>query len=76
MSFEVRFSSEAEEDLERLFEFLPERAETAQDFDRARAAIDAIRGAVKQLAVTPYSFRKAGRSATRRGLVIPFGATG
>lgn len=29
-----------------------------------------------QLAETPYSFRKAGKSPTRRELIIPFGATG
>jgi len=28
------------------------------------------------LAATPYSFRKAGKSPTRRELIIPFGATG
>jgi hypothetical protein len=28
------------------------------------------------LASTPYSFRKTGKSPTRRELIIPFGATG
>lgn len=77
MTFEVRFGIEAEEDLIRLFEFLLGRAETASDLDLARAAIDAIRAAVtNQLSVTPFSFRKAGKSPTRRELVIPFGVTG
>lgn len=77
MNFEVRFSLEAEEDLVRLFEFLLSKAETAEDLDRAQAAIDAIReAATKQLTVTPYSFRKSGRSPTRRELVVPFGGTG
>jgi len=77
MSFDVRFSVEARDDLNRLFEFLLERAGTVEDLDLAQAAIDAIRSAVlNQLAATPYSFRKAGKSPTRRELIIPFGATG
>jgi plasmid stabilization system protein ParE len=43
----------------------------------AQAAVDAIRSvALNQLAVSPFSFRKAGRSPTRRELIIPFGASG
>jgi plasmid stabilization system protein ParE len=77
MSFDVRFAEAAEEDLIRLFEFLLERAETTDDLDRAQHAIDAIRSAaLHHLASTPYSFRKTGRSPTRRELIIPFGATG
>ncbi|MEZ5606101.1 MAG: type II toxin-antitoxin system RelE/ParE family toxin [Burkholderiaceae bacterium] len=77
MSFDVRFSVEAEADLGRLFDFLLDRARTLEDLDLAQAAIDAIRVAAhKQLAVTPYSFRKIGHSPTRRELIIPFGATG
>jgi len=77
VTFDVRFSTAAEDDLERLFEFLLERAETAEDFDRAQSAIAAVRSAVvNQLAATPYSFRKAGKSSTRRELIIPFGSTG
>jgi plasmid stabilization system protein ParE len=77
VTFEVRFSASAEDDLARLFEFLLDRAKTVEDFDLAQEAIDAVRSAVTQrLAVTPYSFRKAGRSPTRRELIIPFGATG
>lgn len=77
MTFEVRFSITAEDDLARLFDFLLERAETAEDFDQAQRAIVAVRSAVmNQLSLTPYSFRKAGRSPTRRELIIPFGATG
>ena len=77
MTFEVRFSPSAEDDLDRLFDFLLDRAKTVEDLDLAQAAIDAVRSAVMhRLAVTPYSFRKAGRSSTRRELIIPFGATG
>lgn len=77
MTFEVRFSAAAEEDLERLFGFLLDTAQAVEDLDLAQAAIEAIRlAAHSQLAATPYSFRKAGKSPTRRELIIPFGATG
>jgi len=60
MTFIVRLSPTAETDLERLFDFLLERAETTEDLDHAQAAIDTIRAITQQqLAVTPYSFRKA-----------------
>jgi len=77
VSFIVQLSPTAEADLERLFEFLLERAETTEDRDHAQAAIDTIR-AIKQqqLAVTPYSFRKATQSPAQRELIIPFGRAG
>lgn len=77
MSFNVRFSAGADEDLGRLFDFLIDRAQTVEDLDLAQLAINAISTtAVAQLAITPFSFRKAGRSTSRRELIIPFGATG
>jgi plasmid stabilization system protein ParE len=77
VSFDVRFSAEAEEDLERLFDFLLESARSVEDLDVAQAAVDAIRSAaLGQLAVSPFSFRKAGRSPARRELIIPFGTSG
>jgi plasmid stabilization system protein ParE len=77
VSFDVRFSAEAEEDLERLFDFLLDSAKSIEDLDVAQAAVDAIRSAaLNQLAVSPFSFRKAGRSPTRRELIIPFGTSG
>ena len=77
MSFDVRFSEAAHDDLAHLFDFLLDRAETVEVLDLAQAAIEAIRSAaLNQLAATPYSFRKAGKSPTRRELIIPFGATG
>ena len=77
MTFDVRFSAAADADLGRLVDFLLDRAETVQDLDLAQAAIAAVRSAaLNQLAATPYSFRKAGKSPTRRELIIPFGATG
>jgi plasmid stabilization system protein ParE len=77
MRFTVELSPTAEVDLERLFEFLLVRTETAEDLDRAQAAIDAVRaGARDRLAVTPYSFRKAAQNPAQRELIIPFGGTG
>ncbi len=77
MSFDVLLTPTAESDLERLFDYLLERAETTEDLDRAQAAIDAIRAVMQQqLAITPYSFRKAAQSPAQRELIIPFGHTG
>lgn len=75
--FEVRFADSAREDLLRLFDFLLERAATADDLDRATRAIVAIEETVVgQLARTPFSFRKAGAGSLRRELIVPFGHSG
>ena len=77
MSFEVVFSVAADEDLQRLFDFLLDRAKTVEGLDQAQSAVEAIHAAVSHhLATTPYSCRKAGKSPTRRELIIPFGASG
>jgi plasmid stabilization system protein ParE len=77
MSFQIRFSAQAFEDLDRLVDFLLERAQTVEDLAEAEAALDALQTAVlHQLSRTPFSFRKAGRTSTRRELIIPFGASG
>jgi plasmid stabilization system protein ParE len=77
MNFVVEVSLTAEADLERLFDFLLDRAETTEDLDRAQAAIDAIRATAQhRLAITPFSFRKAAQNPAQRELIIPFGGTG
>ena len=77
MSYAVELSPTAEQDLERLFEFLLNQAITNEDLDRAQEAIDAIRAAAQhRLAITPFSFRKAARHPAQRELIIPFGSTG
>jgi plasmid stabilization system protein ParE len=77
MSYVVELSPAAEADMERLFDFLLDQAETTEDLDRAQAAIDAVRAAAQhRLAITPFSFRKAAQSPAQRELIIPFGATG
>ena len=75
--FEVRYAEAARHDLLRLFDFLLERAKTAEDLDAAQEAIDAIREAVERsLSRTPFAYRKAGDSPFLRELLIPFGSTG
>ena len=77
MSFNVLLSPVAEADLDRLFDFLLDRAETTEEFDHAQAAIETIRATAQhQLAITPYSFRKAAQNPAQRELIIPFGGTG
>lgn len=67
MSFSVRFSPQARADLLRLHAHLLERTESLDDLQFADRAIDEIELACKaQLARTPFLFRKAGDSATRR----------
>lgn len=70
--FEVRYSDAAREDLFRLFDFLLERAQTAEDFDSAQLAVDAIRDTVERsLSRMPFVYRKAGDSPFLRELLIP-----
>ena len=77
MSFVVELSPTAEVDLERLFDFLLDHADTTEDLDRAQAAIEAVRAAAQhRLAITPFSFRKAAQNPAQRELIIPFGGTG
>lgn len=77
MSFAVLWSEAAVADLDRLFEFMLERATTLSDLEVAQRAIDEIQAAAAgHLARTPYSFRKAGPSPLRRELIIPFGSSG
>jgi plasmid stabilization system protein ParE len=77
MRFVVELSPTAEADLERLFEFLLDRAETPEDLDHAQAAIDAVRSVMQQqLAITPFSFRKAASNPAQRELIVPFGNSG
>lgn len=75
--FEVRFSDPALEDINRLFDFLLERAATVDDLDFAQRAIDEIKATCTgSLSKTPFSYRKSSGSALRRELIISFGSTG
>lgn len=77
MTFKVEFTPEADADLDRLFDFLLERAKTVEEAMRAYDAIAVIRTvANSHLSTTPYSYRKVGSRPTLRELIVPFGATG
>lgn len=77
MTFKVEFTPEALTDLERLFDFLLDHADTVEEAMRAFEAVEALRTAANShLATTPYSFRKVGPRPTLRELIVPFGATG
>lgn len=78
MTFKVIFEPEAQADLQRLYEYLLERAEVVEDLDIADRALQAIDDALASLAKTPFLFRKATgtRSTLRRELVISHGASG
>ena len=76
MTFAVRYSAAARDDLRRLYEHLLERCTTVEDLAVAERALDAIESAVDSLAQSPFIYRKAGKSPFLRELVIPFGHSG
>lgn len=78
MTFRVELTTRAQDDLDRLFDFLVERELARADGDLALAAraIAAIRDAVSMLERAPLTCRKAGEDGSVRELVISFGATG
>jgi plasmid stabilization system protein ParE len=78
VSFRVRFTREAQADLERLFDFVLERelARDGGDLALPERALLAIRAGVDTLKTSPFTCRKAGQSPFLRELIIPFGRTG
>jgi plasmid stabilization system protein ParE len=73
-NYSVRFTLEAQEDLQRLYAFL-----LAHDLSLAERAIGVIQDALTLLEKFPFSCRKAadGRHGPRlRELIIPFGSSG
>lgn len=75
--FEVRFTGQALDDLNRLFDFLLERAKIVEDVGIAQRAIDEVKATCEgSLSKTPFSYRKTGESSLRRELIMPFGSTG
>ncbi len=75
--YAVRYTDAAREDLVRLFDFLLERANTAEDLDQAQRAIDAMVQTIEgQLSRMPFAYRKAGESSFLRELIITFGHAG
>ena len=75
MSFQVRFTEEAEADLVRLYEFILVKDEA--DWLLTARALEAIKNALRSLALSPFSYRKASAgNPFLRELMIPFGASG
>jgi plasmid stabilization system protein ParE len=75
MRFTVRFTEEARDDLDRLYDFLLQQAEG--DFTVAERDLQAIRDGITVLQLAPYSCRKARPDDPfLRELVIGFGASG
>ena len=76
MSFALRFSASARDDLIRLYQFLLDRASTAEDLAGAQRALDAIDRAIESLSRSPFIYRKVGLSPFLRELLIPFASSG
>jgi len=76
VSFVVRYSASARDDLKRLYEFLLDRATTVEDLELAERALGVIVGSVDSLSRSPFIYRKAGASPFLRELLIPFGSSG
>jgi plasmid stabilization system protein ParE len=72
MSYRIRFTPAAREDLQRLYAFQLER-----DLDVAERALQAIRKGLELLSDFPFSCRKAAQeNPLLRELLIAFGASG
>ena len=72
MTFRVRFTPEAREDIIRLYAFLPEN-----DLKTAEDALEAIERGMAFLREFPFSCRKAApHTPFLRELLIPFGKSG
>ncbi len=82
MSFRVRLTLDAEQDLERLFDFVLERELSRTDnnmdgdMELADQALTAIRAGIATLKTSPFTCRKAGNSPFLRELIIRFGGSG
>ena len=79
MSYQVKLTREAEDDLFRLYDFMLEREierSGGGDLALADRAIAAIHHGFATLRSSPFTCRKADQSPFLRELVIPFGGTG
>jgi plasmid stabilization system protein ParE len=75
VSYQVRFTEEAEADLVRLYEFI--LAKDQSDWSLATRALEAIKNGIRGLELSPFSYRKATPdNPFLRELIIPFGASG
>jgi plasmid stabilization system protein ParE len=78
VSFKVRLTRGAEEDLARLFDFILERelARDGGDLALPEQAMAALRAGIATLRTSPFTCRKAGQSPFLRELVVSFGRSG
>ena len=76
MTFAVRYSASARDDLKRLYQYLLDRSTSVDDLEIAERALDAIVDAAERLGRAPFVYRKAGPSPFFRELLIPFGSSG
>jgi plasmid stabilization system protein ParE len=76
VSFAVRYSASARDDLARLYEYMLNRATTVEDLDLAERALGAITDSVESLRRSPFIYRKADDDPFLRELLIPFGSSG
>jgi plasmid stabilization system protein ParE len=75
VSYQVRFTEEAEADLLRLYEFI--LAKDQADWSLPSRALEAIKNGIRGLELSPFSYRKATPdNPFLRELIIPFGASG
>ena len=76
--YAVRLTPEAQDDLERLFDFVLERelASSSGRLELAAQALEAIASGLKLLERFPFTCRKVGESPFLRELLIPYGHTG
>lgn len=76
MSFEVRFTAQARDDLRRLYEHLLDRATVVEDLAQADRALEAITDALENLKRSPFIYRKADADPFLREMIIPFAGRG
>ena len=79
MTYKVRLTRDAQEDVRELFDFLLHRELTRPgggDLGIADKAIAALENGFATLKSSPFTCRKASNNLLLRELIVPFGATG
>jgi plasmid stabilization system protein ParE len=79
VTYKVRLTRQAQDDLERLFDFILEREINRPgggDLALADEALEAIHAGIQTLTSSPFTCRKAGSSPFLRELIISFGRSG
>ena len=78
MIYTVQFSAAADEDLEKLFDFVLQRELQSEsgDLDIPERALQAIKDGIGFLTSSPFACRKVGDSPFVRELIITFGSSG